>query len=292
MRRLTLHLALFAICFTAAACAGRLTPAPLAPLPFPTDTVRSRIVSDGVVLRYIHSSAGPWAIHVLDVDLERCNIVVAVKGADSAAGRTKTTALLGQLATHEQVIGGVNGDFFSLASGRPIGLLIVDGRMLTPPVNQAALAFDSSGVPHIAVFTTSGASLSPFFPAEAVGGRPMLAHDSVVAAAADTTGQRSFNVGRNPRTAAGFARNGTRLILAVIDGRQKPYSDGMSLRETANLMLALGARDAINLDGGGSSTLVYADPDSAGRLRIANHVSDKQGERAVGDALALVRRCR
>jgi exopolysaccharide biosynthesis protein len=66
----------------------------------------------------------------------------------------------------------------------------------------------------------------------------------------------------------------------------------MSLRELANLMLALGARDAINLDGGGSSTLVYADPTSGGALRIANRPSDKEGERAVGDALAVVRRCR
>jgi len=285
------RLASFAICITAAGCAGRFTPAPLAPLPFPTDTVRSRIVRDGVVLRYIHSPAGPWAIHVLDVDLDRCNVVVAVKGADSAAGRTRTTDLLGQLATHEQVVGGVNGDFFALASGRPIGLLVVHGRMLSPPVHEAALAFDSSGAPRIAVFTTAGASLSPFFPEEAVGGRPILTRDSIVTVAVDTTGQRSFSVGRNPRTAAGVARGGRRLILAVIDGRQKPYSDGMSLRETANLMLALGARDAINLDGGGSSTLVYADPDSSGRLRIANHVSDKQGERAVGDALAVVRRC-
>jgi len=292
MRRPTRRLVLFVICFTAAACAGRFTPARLAPLPFPADTVRARIVSDGVVLRYIHSPAGPWAIHVLDVDLDRCNAVVAVKGADSAAGRTKTTALLGWLATREHVLGGVNGDFFSLATGRPIGLLVVDGRRLTPPVSQAALAFDSSGVPHIAVFTTAGASLAPFFPEEAVGGRPMLVRDSIIAAAVDTTGQRSFNVGRNPRTVAGLARDGRRLILAVIDGRQKPYSDGMSLRETADLMLALGARDAINLDGGGSSTLVYTDPDSAGRLRIANRVSDRQGERAVGDALAVVRRCR
>ena len=107
----------------------------------------------------------------------------------------------------------------------------------------------------------------------------------------DTFGQASFSAGRNPRTAAGIARDGTRLILAVIDGRQKPYSDGMSLRETATLMQALGARDAINLDGGGSSTLVFADPDSSGALRIANRPSDKV-ERAVGDALAIVDRCR
>ena len=81
------------------------------------------------------------------------------------------------------------------------------------------------------------------------------------------------------------------MILVVVDGRQKPYSDGMTLRELANLMLALGARDALNLDGGGSSTMVYADPDSGGKLRVANRPSDKEGERAIGDALAIVRGC-
>jgi exopolysaccharide biosynthesis protein len=64
----------------------------------------------------------------------------------------------------------------------------------------------------------------------------------------------------------------------------------MTLRETARLMLALGAREAINLDGGGSTTMVFADPDSSGKLRIANHPSDKEGERTVGDALAIVKR--
>jgi exopolysaccharide biosynthesis protein len=119
----------------------------------------------------------------------------------------------------------------------------------------------------------------------------VLVRDSAIVVDADTAEQPSF-IARNPRTAAGIAANGRRLIFAVVDGRQLPYSDGMTLRETAMLMRALGARDAINLDGGGSSTLVYADPDSAGALRIANRPSDKGGERTVGDALAIIRRCR
>jgi exopolysaccharide biosynthesis protein len=277
---------------SAAACAPPFTPAPLPALPFAAETTLTEIVGRGVVRRYIHSPSGPWAIHVLEVDLDRCLAVVAVKGADSAAGRIKTSTMLGDLAKRVRVVGGVNADFFSLASGTPVNLLVVDGRMFTPPVAQPVLAFDSSGTPHIATFHLSGNTLAPFYPMEAVGGRPALLRDSVTLGAVDTEGQASFNVGRNPRTAAGLARSGRRLILVVVDGRQMPYSDGMSLRELANLMLALGARDAINLDGGGSSTLVYADPASGGALRIANRPSDKEGERAVGDALAVVRRCR
>ena len=66
----------------------------------------------------------------------------------------------------------------------------------------------------------------------------MLVRDSVVVPEVETEGQASF-IARNPRTAAGIANNGKRLILAVIDGRQKGYSDGMTLRETAELMRAL-----------------------------------------------------
>ncbi|HEX7931411.1 MAG TPA: phosphodiester glycosidase family protein [Sphingomicrobium sp.] len=274
-----------------AACA-RLRPAESLPLlPFATDSVRVQRVSDGALVRYIHSPVGPWAINVLEIDLGRCNRAVAVKGGESATGRTRTTALLGDLSKRERVVGGVNADFFSLANGTPEGLLVVDGRMLTPPGRQPVLAFDSSGVPHIDVFTQEGMALLPFQPLEAVGGRPRLLRDSLIVAEVDTFGKASF-FGRNPRTAAGIARGGKRLILAVVDGRQKPYSDGMSLRETAALMQALGARDAINLDGGGSSTLVVADPAVSGALRIENRPSDKGVERAVGDALAIVDRCR
>jgi hypothetical protein len=203
------------------------TPAPLPALPFVADTTHAEIVTNEVVRRYVHSPTGPWAIHVLEVDLDRCVAAVAVKDADSAAGRIKTSTMLGDLAKRVPVIAGVNADFFSLANGTPVNLLVVDGRMFTPPVAQPALAFDSTGTPHIAAFHASGMTLAPFYPMEAVGGRPALLRDSVVLSEVDTEGQASFNVGRNPRTAAGLARKGRRLIL-VVDGRRMPYSDGMA----------------------------------------------------------------
>jgi hypothetical protein len=59
-----------------------------------------------------------------------------------------------------------------------------------------------------------------------------------------------------PRTAVGLDRSGNTLILIVVDGRQPGYSDGATLHELAEILAAHGAHDAINLDGGGSSTLV------------------------------------
>lgn len=130
--------------------------------------------------------------------------------------------------------------------------------------------------------------LEPFHPREAVGGRPFLLRDGEIAARLDTVGRAGFASNRHPRTAAGISRDGARILLVTVDGRQAPFSDGMSLQELALLMQALGAIDAVNLDGGGSTAMVVADGEG---FRVANRPSDGAGERPVGDAVALVRRC-
>ncbi|MFB8037110.1 phosphodiester glycosidase family protein [Streptomyces sp. NPDC056004] len=88
---------------------------------------------------------------------------------------------------------------------------------------------------------------------------------------------------RQPRTVVGIEADGT-LLLAVFDGRG-PDSAGVTLREAAELMRDLGAVDALNLDGGGSSTMVV-------NGRLHNRPRDAQGapvqERAVADALVVL----
>jgi len=81
---------------------------------------------------------------------------------------------------------------------------------------------------------------------------------------------------RNPRTALGLRRDGT-VLAVVVDGHQAG-SVGLTIEELRQLMAALGAEDAVNLDGGGSSALVV-------RGRLVSTPSDKEGERKVGDAL-------
>lgn len=89
-----------------------------------------------------------------------------------------------------------------------------------------------------------------------------------------------FAVSRNPRTMAGVTRDGD-LQLVTVDGRAPGYSIGMSFAEQSRVMQALGDRDAVNLDGGGSTTMV-ADGQVLGRP------SDATGERPVGDVLAVL----
>jgi hypothetical protein len=118
---------------------------------------------------------------------------------------------------------------------------------------------------------------------EALGGFPWLVQAGQSVLALQLNVRPEFGEQRHPRSAIGFGQDG-RAFLVVVDGRQAPYSDGMNLKELTDLMLSLGAYHALNLDGGGSTALVI-------RGRAVNRPSDREGERAVGNALALVR-CR
>jgi len=78
--------------------------------------------------------------------------------------------------------------------------------------------------------------------------------------------------GTHPRTAMGVDKSGTKVFLVTVDGRQKS-SVGMSLGELRNLMRDIGCYNAINLDGGGSTTFVSNEP-RQGELKLINTVSD------------------
>lgn len=92
---------------------------------------------------------------------------------------------------------------------------------------------------------------------------------------------RSFSETRHPRTAVARLKDGKFLMLTV-DGRSES-SGGISLHDLAEYLITLGAADAMNLDGGGSTTM-FLDG------KIVNHPSDKEGERKVGDALLVTLR--
>jgi hypothetical protein len=77
-----------------------------------------------------------------------------------------------------------------------------------------------------------------------------------------------FNRVPYPRTIAAADATGRYLLLLVVDGKQPHYSEGVTLEEAAGLLLEHGARTAIQLDGGGSATLVRRD--GQGRIRQAN----------------------
>lgn len=112
---------------------------------------------------------------------------------------------------------------------------------------------------------------------DTLGGNPTLLEDGAVVDG-NVDGTDPFSA-RNPRTAVGYKADGTVLIVTV-DGRGADGSVGMTLRELARLFVELGATDALNLDGGGSTTMVIGG-------EVQNRPSDGP-ERAVSTALVLV----
>ena len=102
----------------------------------------------------------------------------------------------------------------------------------------------------------------------AIGGRLRLLKDGKInetiaemhhAEKRHTPGKRAsmLNLSHEPRTALGY--NADKLFLVVADGRQPKYSTGLTLYELASILIELGATEAINLDGGSSSTFVVED---------------------------------
>lgn len=137
----------------------------------------------------------------------------------------------------------------------------------------------------------------------AVNGGPTLVSKGQPLRFADVQGWPFFKVDRErageihkfvdlraPRTALGKTASG-QIILVVVDGwryrtdkqSQVPMNGGASLDELTSIMLGLGAVEAINLDGGGSSTMAF-------RGAVVSYPSDEQGERPVGDSLLFLPR--
>jgi exopolysaccharide biosynthesis protein len=113
-----------------------------------------------------------------------------------------------------------------------------------------------------------------------VGGGPQLIKDGKVAITLEQEKiTENFSTTRHPRTAIAKLRDG-KVLLVAVDGRQPNHSVGMSLNELADLLLEFGVIEAINLDGGGSTTMVVEN-------KVVNKPSDQAGERPVSDALLV-----
>ncbi|MFC4116008.1 phosphodiester glycosidase family protein [Nonomuraea zeae] len=114
-----------------------------------------------------------------------------------------------------------------------------------------------------------------------IAGSVGLVRNGKVKITAKLDGHDSMNMilRRHPRTLLGTTRNGS-LILATIDGRQPGVTVGANFVEAAQFMRWLGATQAINLDGGGSTAMVVGD-------KLVNRPSDGS-ERGVGDALLVL----
>ena len=126
---------------------------------------------------------------------------------------------------------------------------------------------------------------------EAVGGGPRIIRDGSVSIEDERESlSREFALERHPRTAVGYSRDGRAVFLVTVDGHQPGYSVGMSLEELARFMArelssfahtGANAHQALNLDGGSSTTMVV-------REQVVNRPSYPTGEQSVANALTVV----
>ncbi len=198
------------------------------------------------------------------IDLRDENIKLRAQGSNI---KRQTT-----LEAYEQFDGilAINGGYFSDTSS--VSVLVSDGEVVSagPPGEVTRGAFGMvNGEPEI-VWTNSKNTPVPYYynspqitrhkelwrPSQAVGGGPVLVKNGKINVTIREEGFGGSHLQRHPRSAIGYKDKNT-LLLMVVDGRQ-PASAGVTLNELAELMLGIGSKEALNLDGGGSSAMVSA----------------------------------
>lgn len=172
--------------------------------------------------------------------------------------RTSTVKDMAEAAVvnNHRVVAAINCDMYNTATGEPWGVMVKDGREIHG-YNVAGRSWKffglkKDGTPIYgdqAVYNANKDEIQ-----QAAGVHSILVNNGVV-----VNSDKSAIYA--PRVAVGIKENGNVFFL-LVDGRQSPYSKGLTLEQTAQLMKARGAVWAGNLDGGGSATLVTRTPEN------------------------------
>ncbi|MBZ4189881.1 phosphodiester glycosidase family protein [Niabella beijingensis] len=238
-------------------------------------------------VRYLSAAGLSMKLFIFEVDLSDPGILIEASTPNNAPafGRQPMTVQ----ATYEdqeghKVWGGINGDFFDGVSGTPRGILYKEGiaiRTLFPDIyttffgilkNRKAVVGDKQ------VYQEVEGDLQ-----EAIGARAVLVKDGILVPQTDVTIE--------PRTSIGVSEDGNTVYFLVADGRNFYYSNGMNYETQGKFMKALGAYNAVNNDGGGSSTFFIRNTPAftEGRFVLRNWPTDNGGqERAVANGLLII----
>lgn len=233
-------------------------------------------------IRYIDYANLPMALYILEVDLNNSRIKIKA-GTPNNSNSFATQVVSGIAGAQDRpgnkVLAAVNGDYFGVAGfpfAEPQSILYKNGVGIKSMFKLCPLctflSIDDVGKAAIGSNTRIIDSLKI---KEAVGGYHVLVQDSLRV----TQGDPSIA----PRTAVGVT-TGNIVYFVVVDGRQPAYSNGMVFAQLTNVFIALGVKDAINLDGGGSSTFVVRE----GSAFLVKNIPSGGSERAVANAWTIV----
>lgn len=199
------------------------------------------------------------------IDVDGIGVFNPLWGTYSRARATQGAANTAEVLVKDDVVQSVGSP-----SDRPVEGYALVGRDKGADVLKALRPGDKAEITYRSR-TSDGSE-----PRTAIGGRQLLVENGRNVAPADPV---------HPRTAVGFSRDGKKMVMLTVDGRQGLHLPGLSLKDLAEAMIGLGAHNALNLDGGGSSTMLVREPGTT-TLTLANTPSDG-GERPVPNGLAL-----
>jgi exopolysaccharide biosynthesis protein len=244
----------------------------------------TKVLSEAIVWKYNHFDdlfKSNQSITILDIDLDAEGLKVAIPHV--ASGFIKTS----EAGVNARATAAINGSFFDTSKGGSTVFLKKNGVVINATKSgfnayreDAGFAIGPDG--KISVIKkpaqgweslTSVTTLLASGPLLVLGDKPV---DQV---------QAVFNTNRHPRTAVGITAD-NHLIAVVVDGRFTE-AHGMTTKELAAVMHALGCVAAMNLDGGGSST-AWIKNRGVVNYPCDNNKFDHAGERGVATALAFV----
>ena len=188
-------------------------------------------------------------------------------GRNWAMTETTKQAQSMQTRRNTNVVGAINAGGYDMSNGRPSGAFIMSGTVINEPTGTT-FWIDKDGNAHITSAQECKDALAAGNVREAVASFGDIFENGHARSGLDNTTRAS-------RTAIGIKADGT-VVMLMVDGRQAPYSVGMTMAEVGAAMEALGCAQAVNLDGGGSSTFA----------------TQREGESENNTSAGLTLRCR
>jgi hypothetical protein len=236
--------------------------------------------------REVRNSPRPMVIHVVTVDLRAPGIRLLVTPGDPKAERSLKARTTSRFLVEYGVQVAINGSGFTPWYSNNLLSYYPHSGDTVEPIGFAAsqgtvYSENSEDQPVLYLSRTNQArfGLQTGKIYNAISGNAMIVQDGRVRP--DLEGKT------DPRTAIGLDKRGRNLVIIVVDGRQPGYSEGATLEELASIMVEHGVYTGMNLDGGGSSTLVV---ERGGRPAVLNSPINNGipgRERPVGNHLGI-----
>ena len=209
---------------------------------------------------------------------------IAIAYSDSAL---KRTSLFGKEA---KAIVALNGSFFNVEKGGSVAYLESEGKVIARKRNPKekwaktdSLLNGAIVIDNLENFRIEAAKPESFYEQSSEEKAVLISGPSLLAKGQRVKLEKSeFTNKRHPRSCLCETADKSILFIAI-DGRSE-IASGMNLSEVQHFLIRLNCRDAINLDGGGSTTLYFRD---SSREKILNNPSDKEGERPVANIIFI-----